>query len=209
MSGTKPNQNSEWIRLNVGGKVFQTTKDTLSQHPGSFLACLVGGDLPSEKDETGAYLIDRDPEHFRTILNYLRSPVLNLDGNKQVMKELLCEADFYNIQPMVNDIRKALKSPGKRTEVIVISSTSIQYQYNYAYLQLSEIEDDYEVLQALRRKITLKKYPYEKATHYFKCLDEQHWIQIEGVLRSYGCLEERGDKNYGEGKRKYVRTVTE
>ncbi|KAI1705548.1 BTB/POZ domain-containing protein [Ditylenchus destructor] len=169
MSGTKPNQNSEWIRLNVGGKVFQTTKDTLSRHPGSFLACLVDGDLPSEKDETGAYLIDRDPEHFRTILNYLRSPVLNLDGNKKVMKELL-----------------SLKSPGQRTEVIVLSS----YR---SYLRLSENEDDHEVLQALRQKITLKKYSTNETTHYFDRLDEKHWVQIEGVLRTYGFLEERGD----------------
>ncbi|KAI1692151.1 BTB/POZ domain-containing protein [Ditylenchus destructor] len=199
MSGTKPNQNSDLSQCRWEGV------SNNEEYPFAASRIVFG-------DETGAYLIDRDPKHFRIILNYLRSPVLNLDGNKKVMKELLCEADFYNIQPLVNDIHKALKSPGQRTEVIIISESSgisIEHGRYYAYIRLSEFDDDHEVLQALRQKITLKKYPTNETTYYFDRLDEKHWVEIEGVLRSYGFLEERGDDKYEKGKRKYVRTVSE
>ncbi|KAI1702973.1 BTB/POZ domain-containing protein [Ditylenchus destructor] len=108
MSGNNSTPNSDWIRLNVGGKVFQTTKDTLSRYPDTFLARLVNGDLPSAKDESGAYLIDADPEHFRTILNYLRRGSVTLDASKVILGDLLREADFFNIQPLVDEIRKQI-----------------------------------------------------------------------------------------------------
>merc|ERR1712088_98453 len=57
------NLRKEWVRLNVGGTMFLTTKTTLCKDPKSFLyrICQEDSDLNSEKDETGAYLIDRDP----------------------------------------------------------------------------------------------------------------------------------------------------
>ncbi|KAI1700403.1 BTB/POZ domain-containing protein [Ditylenchus destructor] len=214
MNGNDSTSTNKWICLNVGGKMFHTTKDTLLRHPGSFLAHLVDSDLPSDTDETGAYLIDRDPEHFRTILNYLRSPVLNLDGHKKVMKELLCEADFYNIQPLVSDIRKAMKNPVHRTEVIILSrflGIKMGTDYNSAYIIVSEIQDDYEVLQALRQRITLNKStsPTDKTKYFIKDLSQQSWILIEAVLRSYGFVEESGSDKYGKDVWKYVRTVHE
>ncbi|KAI1699254.1 BTB/POZ domain-containing protein [Ditylenchus destructor] len=112
MSGTNPatNTSNNWVRLNVGGKTFQTTKNTLSRYPDSFLARLVNGDLASEKDETGAYLVDGNPELFDTILTYLRRGILNLDRNEKTTKDLLAEADFYNIEPLVEEIRQALSA---------------------------------------------------------------------------------------------------
>lgn len=35
--------------------------------------------VPSEKDESGAYLIDRSPFYFKPILNYLRTGEVILD----------------------------------------------------------------------------------------------------------------------------------
>ncbi|KAI1700013.1 BTB/POZ domain-containing protein [Ditylenchus destructor] len=203
MSGNDSTSSSKWVRLNVGGKKFQLE---------SVMPAM--SDLPSDKDETGAYLIDRDPEYFHIILNYLRSPVLNLDGDKKIMKELLSEADFYNIQPLVSDIRKAMKNPAQRTEVIILARCLGQYidgKYHTAYMFVSEIQDDYEVLQALRQRITLNKSPSssEKTKYYIEKLDQQNWILIEAVLRSYGFVEEHGDDKYGKDIWKYVRTVNE
>ncbi|KAI1710368.1 BTB/POZ domain-containing protein [Ditylenchus destructor] len=120
MSNTNTTTGSDWVRLNVGGKVFQTTKDTLSRYPDTFLARLINGGLPSEKDESGADLIDADPEHFRTILNYLRRASVKLDGSKMNLEDLLREADFYNIHPLVNEIRRAMsrKTEDPTKEVI-------------------------------------------------------------------------------------------
>ncbi|KAI1702978.1 BTB/POZ domain-containing protein [Ditylenchus destructor] len=117
MSGSNSAPKDEWVRLNVGGKVFQTTKDTLSRYPDTFLARLVNGGLSSDKDESGAYLIDADPEHFRTILNYLRRGTVTLDASKVILGDLLREADFFNIEPLVIEIRQAMSAPDPMKEM--------------------------------------------------------------------------------------------
>ena len=94
----------EWVKLNIGGMVFATTKTTLCKDKNSFLhrLCQDDPDLPSLKactmfiplitvhshmththtqDENGAYLVDRDPRYFSPILNYLRHGKLILEPN--------------------------------------------------------------------------------------------------------------------------------
>ncbi|KAI6177324.1 BTB domain-containing protein [Aphelenchoides bicaudatus] len=107
-----------WVRLNVGGKIFMTTKQTLSREPTSFLARLCKEEvLSSEKDETGAYLIDRDSDYFSSILNYLRHGKMVLD--KSLSEEgLLEEAEFYNLPRLIQLCtekidQKARKLPNK------------------------------------------------------------------------------------------------
>uniref|UniRef100_A0A3P8Q3U5 Potassium channel tetramerization domain containing 9a n=1 Tax=Astatotilapia calliptera TaxID=8154 RepID=A0A3P8Q3U5_ASTCA len=66
---------TDWLTLNIGGRLFTTTRSTLvSKEPESMLAHMfrekdVWG---NKQDEHGAYLIDRSPEYFEPILNYLR-----------------------------------------------------------------------------------------------------------------------------------------
>uniref|UniRef100_A0A8C2GG87 BTB/POZ domain-containing protein KCTD9 n=1 Tax=Cyprinus carpio TaxID=7962 RepID=A0A8C2GG87_CYPCA len=66
---------TDWLTLNIGGRLFTTTRSTLvSKEPDSMLAHMfrekdVWG---NKQDERGAYLIDRSPEYFEPILNYLR-----------------------------------------------------------------------------------------------------------------------------------------
>jgi len=93
---------NDWVRLNVGGTVFMTTKTTLCKDPLSFLyrICQDGKDLGSEKDETGAFLIDRDPKFFEPVLNYLRHGKLLMDRN-MVEEGVLEEAEFYNITDLI------------------------------------------------------------------------------------------------------------
>ncbi|KAI1690572.1 BTB/POZ domain-containing protein [Ditylenchus destructor] len=61
-------------------------------------------------DETGAFLIDRDPQHFRAILNYLRNGEWLTDRNETAIKELLREADFYGLQALIEEINKTTSS---------------------------------------------------------------------------------------------------
>ncbi|KAH7676057.1 potassium channel tetramerization domain containing 5-like protein, partial [Aphelenchoides avenae] len=91
-----------WIQLNIGGKVFETTRKTLCRDPESFLARLDGDDsaLPRRKDKKGAYVIDREPENFAVILHYLRTGFLKVpDGVTR--EELVEEAEFYNLVALV------------------------------------------------------------------------------------------------------------
>lgn len=68
------------------------------REPCSFLYRLCQDEmgLPTDRDETGAYLIDRDPDFFSPILNYLRHGKLIM--NPGLSEEgILAEADFYNL----------------------------------------------------------------------------------------------------------------
>ena len=53
--------------------------------------------LGSDRDEMGAYLIDRSPVLFEHILNYLRTNKLIYESHSQV-QAILLEAEFYNLQ---------------------------------------------------------------------------------------------------------------
>nr|XP_046211201.1 BTB/POZ domain-containing protein KCTD5-like isoform X2 [Oncorhynchus gorbuscha] len=109
-SGVNPTvgNNGKWVRLNVGGTVFLTTRHTLLKEQTSFLYRLCQHqDLHSDTDETGAYVIDRDPTYFGPILNYLRHG--KLVYNKELAEEgVLEEAEFYNITPLIKLIKERI-----------------------------------------------------------------------------------------------------
>jgi len=100
---------SEWVRLNVGGQLFLTTRTTLCRDPKSFFSRLCKDDdnLASDKDETGAFLIDRDPTYFGPILNFLRHSKLVIDKNL-AEEGILEEAEFYNITDLIQLIRERI-----------------------------------------------------------------------------------------------------
>ncbi|XP_071444894.1 BTB/POZ domain-containing protein KCTD5 [Hetaerina americana] len=102
-----PNRSSNlWVRLNVGGTYFLTTKTTLCRDPNSFLfrLCQEDSDLISDRDNTGAYLIDRDPTYFSPVLNYLRHGKLVI--NRDLAEEgILEEAEFYNITELIRLVK--------------------------------------------------------------------------------------------------------
>jgi len=66
------------IKLNVGGKVFTSTLSTLAgSEPDSVLAAMFRGDngaaRPARMDADGAYFIDRSPDAFAAIIEFLRT----------------------------------------------------------------------------------------------------------------------------------------
>ncbi|XP_017271664.1 BTB/POZ domain-containing protein KCTD5 isoform X2 [Kryptolebias marmoratus] len=116
--------NGKWVRLNVGGTVFLTTRQTLLKEQTSFLYRLCQQqDLHSDTDETGAYVIDRDPTYFGPILNYLRHG--KLVYNKELAEEgVLEEAEFYNITPLIKLIKERIvERDSKATQMVNIGSS--------------------------------------------------------------------------------------
>jgi len=93
---------SEWIVLNVGGTCFSTTRSTLvAKEPSSMLSRMFGsGMTPANQDAQGAYLIDRSPQYFEPILNYLRHGKLVYNSNVSP-EGLLEEARFYGVESLI------------------------------------------------------------------------------------------------------------
>ncbi|XP_076259871.1 BTB/POZ domain-containing protein KCTD3 [Rhynchophorus ferrugineus] len=87
------------LHLNVGGKRFSTSKQTLTLIPDTFFTALLNGRISSLRDEKGYIFIDRDPEVFSVILNYLRTKEIDLKGVD--IRTLRHEAEYYNVAPLV------------------------------------------------------------------------------------------------------------
>jgi len=77
----------------------------LTKDPNTMLAVMFLGKFEMKPCEDGAFFIDRDGTHFRFILNYLRTGKLTLPEGATFVKELLEEAEFYQIQGIINELR--------------------------------------------------------------------------------------------------------
>lgn len=105
----------DWIKLNVGGTIFTTTRGTLTQQePESMLARMfssVNEITPSPCDSNGAYMIDRPGKYFQSILYYLTN------GGKLILDQginpygVLEEARFYGIQSLVEYLESMFSNP--------------------------------------------------------------------------------------------------
>ncbi|XP_034053116.1 BTB/POZ domain-containing protein KCTD5 isoform X3 [Gymnodraco acuticeps] len=126
--------NGKWVRLNVGGTVFLTTRHTLLKEQTSFLYRLCQQqDLHSDTDDSGAYVIDRDPTYFGPILNYLRHG--KLVYNKELAEEgVLEEAEFYNITPLIKLIKERILERDSK------STQQVPPKHVYRVLQCQEEE---------------------------------------------------------------------
>jgi len=58
----------------VGGHKFTTSLPTLTSVPDTFLQSMFSGRHPLARDGDGVFFIDRNGDHFRHILSYLRDP---------------------------------------------------------------------------------------------------------------------------------------
>eukprot|EP01130_Rhizamoeba_saxonica_P018678 TRINITY_DN9427_c0_g1_i1.p1 TRINITY_DN9427_c0_g1~~TRINITY_DN9427_c0_g1_i1.p1 ORF type:complete len:359 (+),score=77.66 TRINITY_DN9427_c0_g1_i1:41-1117(+) len=93
---------SDVIVLNVGGTTFSTSRDTLLKDHSSYFYSMFGSGY-WRPNENGEYFIDRDPTHFRYILNYLRDGKWDISKLPKLhVEELLVEADYYNLREILD-----------------------------------------------------------------------------------------------------------
>lgn len=78
---------------------FSTSRQTLTWIPDTFFTALLSGRISVLRDENGAIFIDRDPQVFATILNYLRTREIDLRNVD--LRSIRHEAEYYGINPLV------------------------------------------------------------------------------------------------------------
>ncbi|KAF1767587.1 hypothetical protein GCK72_007546 [Caenorhabditis remanei] len=84
-----------------------------------------------EKDELGYIFIDRDPTHFRLILNFMRDGDVRLPDSKQDVDEISREANFYLLEGL-------MELCSRKLEVLAPKNVS----------KIRILETDEQVLQA-------------------------------------------------------------
>jgi hypothetical protein len=123
-----PIKKSEVIDFNVGGSIFATLKSTLTPkikklNSSSFYDLnllqrkIIGLDDVTY-DKNRVIFLDRNPKHFQTILDYLRmasiGESLEFSEDLNVLKSLLKEAIYYEIDSMIDAINFKIKQKNDR-----------------------------------------------------------------------------------------------
>ena len=93
------------VKLNVGGRKYETTLSTLTRYPTSMLGTMFSGregiDVPT--DEDGCVFIDRDGTHFGAILNFLRGGEMEFPEHELATRELMREIKFYMLEDALQE----------------------------------------------------------------------------------------------------------
>lgn len=137
---------SQYVKLNVGGRLYYTTIGTLTKHD-TMLRAMFSGRMEVLSDaegnisfrlisietrfcinililHTGWILIDRCGNHFGTILNFLRDGNVALPDSTKGVAELLAEAKYYCLTELAEFCERALlkKEPEPICRVPLITS---------------------------------------------------------------------------------------
>jgi len=92
------------VKLNVGGRVFLTSKSTLTDSGNNMLSAMIQHSNPAQLID-GHYFIDRDPETFRWILSYLRGSKVLPPKESNEMALLKEEAEYFALDELMNRIQ--------------------------------------------------------------------------------------------------------
>ena len=106
---------NEIVKFNVGGTIFSTYRSTLTKRIKKFnsdeyydphlLNGLIMGLTEIKFDDNNAIFIDRSPDYFNYVLDYLRSvggatetvQKFNLPKDEDVLREIANEAKYYRV----------------------------------------------------------------------------------------------------------------
>eukprot|EP01103_Thecamoeba_quadrilineata_P007484 TRINITY_DN17358_c0_g1_i1.p1 TRINITY_DN17358_c0_g1~~TRINITY_DN17358_c0_g1_i1.p1 ORF type:complete len:787 (+),score=202.29 TRINITY_DN17358_c0_g1_i1:206-2566(+) len=108
-SSTSLSNNARRVKLNVGGKIYSTTIETLTKVPNTFFSIMFSGKYETKPSaEDNSYWIDRDGERFGYILNYLRDYDLPLPNDPFICRQLLVESRFYQIDGLLEKLEECI-----------------------------------------------------------------------------------------------------
>lgn len=202
---------SDWLTLNVGGKHFTTTRNTLVRYPDSMLGRMFSDSETwrSAMDKNGSYLIDRSPEYFEPLLNFLRHGTLILNDGINP-KGVLEEAKFFGLTPVIEELEIdiANKEQGKScvtraefTRLLMTTSSTDELRCqgvnlsgaDLSYLDLRSINFRYCNLKGANLKgASMSHCDFLLADLSLACLDD---ATMEGIQMKRTNLEQASMKN--------------
>ena len=179
------------IHLNVGGKVFTTTRDTLCQVEGSLLATMFNGRWEDrmKRDKDGVVFFDFNPEYFGWILDYLREKKISTPENPVVLAEVP--------KNHIEKFNTLLDYLGLSYEILSARPSDVARQkerFNMCSSGIFVQEDGRVAVHSPRKghEYALGKNIYQRGIVRFKlkleCFKDNHWIMV-GILEADVALE--------------------
>ena len=126
------------VRLNVGGRAFDTTRDTLA-HCGYFEPYLEGR-MTHAVDRDGRLFIDRSPELFAHLLQWLRAGTAPSQRETLRLKhKLLAEAGFFDVPHLSCHLRGETSAHDLRPEDRVLKASEMEAMKNPSSYRLVDV----------------------------------------------------------------------
>lgn len=91
-----------WIRLNVGGRIYETHVDTLTAVPSRLREAALDDFETFPRDTNGIPFVDRDGRNFRHILNFLRGYSVQLPSEE--VEWVAEDAKYFGLHCMLDKI---------------------------------------------------------------------------------------------------------
>jgi len=119
------------VKLNVGGRKFQTTKQTLVKYPDSMLARMFESDITPQLDDEGYVFIDSCGDMFVYILNFLRNDSVDIPGDYSKANALKATINYFQLPEMMERLEAGRIDPpeGELIEVFHKALCSRRWVY--------------------------------------------------------------------------------
>ncbi|EQC25946.1 hypothetical protein SDRG_16203 [Saprolegnia diclina VS20] len=123
---TKLQHAESTIKLNVGGRYFETAKANLLRQPETYFTAMLASDLWAPRAD-GAYFIDADPAVFEHIMVYLRGDEMAFDAMSHAMAyRVLGMLDYFGLDIAMWQLPTSAVDLGLERRRFDLASTSWQ-----------------------------------------------------------------------------------
>ncbi|PFH36377.1 K+ channel tetramerization domain-containing protein [Besnoitia besnoiti] len=100
------------VVLNVGGRIHETTAETLLSIPESYFSGLLSEGWRAANKACGrddTIFVDRNGDRFAYVLDFLRDGVLLCPRDKLLLQGLRLEAKFFALEPLLSEVDRLLE----------------------------------------------------------------------------------------------------